>query len=392
MKANLLLFLAAGVMSMSACTNNSNKKTEAHTDSDSVAKTVMIPDSTNFQSDIDGKKTALYVLTNANNVKVAITNYGGRIVSILVPDKDGKLTDVSLGYDKVAGYQQESEPYFGALIGRYGNRIGNAQFVLDGKTYKVPANDHGQSLHGGPKGFHAQVWDAKQVNAYTLELSRVSKDGEEGYPGNLNVKVVYSLTDDNAIKMDYSATTDKATVVNLTNHAYFNLNGEGNGDINDHILTINASKFTPVDANLIPTGELKDVAGTPFDFTKPTAIGERVNADDEQLKLGKGYDHNFVLTNSSTELKQAAKVTGPKTGITLEVLTTEPGIQFYGGNFLDGKLKDCKGGKPYQHRTGFCLETQHFPDSPNKSAFPTTTLKPGVEYKTTTLYKFSVEK
>ena len=392
MKSNLMLILAAGIFGLSACTNNSDKKSTSTADSDSVATTVMIPDSSNFKATIDGKQTGLYVLKNKNNVQVAITNYGGRIVSIIVPDKDGKMVDVSLGYDKVSGYQQANEPYFGALIGRYGNRIGKATFTLDGKTVNVPANDHGNSLHGGPKGFHAQVWDAKLVNDYTLELSRVSVDGEEGYPGNLSVKVVYSLTDDNAIKMEYTATTDKTTVANLTNHAYFNLNGEGNGDINDHILQINAAKMTPVDGGLIPTGELKDVAGTPFDFTKPTAIGERVNAEDEQLKLGKGYDHNFVLTDASTKLKQAAKVVGPKTGITLEVITTEPAIQFYGGNFLDGKLTDCKGGKPYQHRTGFCLETQHYPDAPNKPAFPTTTLKPGETYQTTTLYKFGVEK
>ncbi|WP_207532907.1 aldose epimerase family protein [Desertivirga arenae] len=392
MKSNLLLILAAGIVGLSACTNNSNKTTTSNADSDSVSTTVMIPDSSNFSATIDGKQAGLYVLKNKNNVQVAITNYGGRIVSILVPDKDGKIVDVALGYDKVAGYQQANEPYFGALIGRYGNRIGKATFTLDGKAYNLPANDNGQSLHGGPKGFHAQVWDAKKVNDYTLELSRVSVDGEEGYPGNLTVKVIYTLTDDNAIKMDYSATTDKTTVLNLTNHCYFNLNGEGNGDINDHILTINASKFTPVDATLIPTGELKDVAGTPFDFTKPTAIGARVNADDEQLKMGKGYDHNFVLTDGSKNLKQAAFVVGPKTGITLEVLTNEPGIQFYGGNFLDGKLNDCKGGKPYQHRTGFCLETQHFPDSPNKPSFPSTTLKPGETYQTSTLYKFGVQK
>lgn len=389
MKINLLLFLAAGALSLSSCTNNPDRTNNSK--SDSVSYSTMIPDSSNFKSTIEGKQTALYVLKNKNNVQVAITNYGGRIVSLLVPNKAGELVDVALGYDKLSGYQQANEPYFGALIGRYGNRIANAEFDLEGKTYQLSANDNGQSLHGGPTGFHARVWDAKVVNDYTLELTYLSKDGEEGYPGNLNVKVVYTLTDDNALKMDYTATTDKTTVVNLTNHNYFNLNGQGNGDINGHILQINATKFTPVDAHLIPTGELRNVEGTPFDFTKPTAIGERVNADYDQLKLGKGYDHNFVLTNSSKDLKLAAKVTGPETGIILEVLTNEPGVQFYGGNFLDGKLVDCKGGKPYQHRSGFCLETQHFPDSPNQPSFPSTTLKPGDTYQTTTLYKFGAE-
>lgn len=345
----------------------------------------------NYQATVDGKQTDLYVLKNSKNVQVAITNFGGRVVSILVPAKDGKMTDVALGYEKLSGYQKENEPYFGALIGRFGNRIGNAKFTLDGKTYQLAANNGTASLHGGPTGFHARVWDAKQTADNALELTYLSKDGEEGYPGNLNVKVVYTVTDDNELKIDYTATTDKATVVNLTNHTYFNLNGEGSGDINDHVLQINADKFTPVDASLIPTGELKPVAGTPFDFTKPTAIGERVEADDEQLKLGKGYDHNFVLTNGDKSLKQAAVITGPKTGISMEVLTTEPGIQFYGGNFMEGKENDGKAGKAYPFRNGFCLETQHFPDSPNKPKFPTTTLKPGETYNTTTVYKFSVK-
>lgn len=388
MKTNLVLFLAAGILSLSAC--DSSQQQTGNSDSTSTDSTSnMIPSKANYQDTVEGKATDLYVLKNANNMQVAITNFGGRVVNIVVPDKDGKMTDVALGYEKLSGYQKANEPYFGAIIGRYGNRIGNAQFQLDGKTYKLAANNGPASLHGGPTGFHARVWDANQVNDYTLELSYVSKDGEEGFPGNLTCKVVYTLTDDNGIKIDYTATTDKATVVNLTNHTYFNLNGEGNGDINDHILKINATKFTPVDAALIPTGELKDVAGTPFDFTKPTAVGERVDADDAQLKLGKGYDHNFVLTNGDTTMKQAALITGPKTGISMEVLTTEPGIQFYGGNFMEGKENDGKAGKAYPFRTGFCLETQHFPDSPNKPSFPTTTLKPGETYKTSTIYKFT---
>lgn len=391
MKTNILLILAAGVITFSAC---SSPQQQASTDSDSTSIdsiSTMIPSKANYQDTVNGKSTDLFILKNSKNMQVAITNYGGRVVSIIVPDKDGKMTDVALGYEKLSGYQKENEPYFGAIIGRYGNRIGNAEFKLDGVTYKLAANNGTASLHGGPTGFHAQVWDAKQTNDYTLELSYLSKDGEEGYPGNLNVKVIYTLTDDNALKIDYSATTDKSTVVNLTNHTYFNLNGEGKGDINDHVLKINASKFTPVDASLIPTGELKNVTGTPFDFTKPTAIGERVEAEDVQLKLGKGYDHNFVLTDGSANLKQAATVSGPKTGITMEVLTTEPGIQFYGGNFMEDKDKDGKDGKAYPFRNGFCLETQHFPDSPNKPSFPTTTLKPGETYKTSTIYKFSAQ-
>ncbi|MGV3508335.1 MAG: aldose epimerase family protein [Sphingobacteriaceae bacterium] len=391
MKTNILLILAAGVFTFSAC-DSSQKQASTDSDSTSIDSiSTMIPSKANYKDTVDGKTTDLFILKNSKNMQVAITNYGGRVVSIIVPDKDGKMTDVALGYEKLSGYQKENDPYFGAIIGRYGNRIGNAQFKLDGATYKLAANNGTASLHGGPTGFHARVWDANQTNDYTLELSYLSKDGEEGYPGNLNVKVIYTLTDDNGLKIDYTATTDKATVVNLTNHTYFNLNGEGNGEINDHVLKINASKFTPVDASLIPTGELKDVTGTPFDFTKPTAIGERVEVEDVQLKLGKGYDHNFVLTDGSTNLKQAAIVTGPKTGITMEVLTTEPGIQFYGGNFMEGKENDGKDGKAYPFRNGFCLETQHFPDSPNKPSFPTTTLKPGENYKTSTIYKFTAQ-
>lgn len=391
MKTNLFLFLAAGIMSLSAC-DSSQKSASDNSDSTSTDSiSTMIPSKSNYQETIDGKTTDLFVLKNDNNMQVAITNYGGRIVSIIVPDKEGEMVDVALGTDKVSSYKREENLYFGAIIGRYGNRIGNAQFTLDGKTYKLAANNGTASLHGGPTGFHIRVWDAKQLNDYTLELTYLSKDGEEGFPGNLNVKVVYSLTNDNGIKIDYTATTDKATVVNLTNHTYFNLNGAGSGEINDHILKINADKYTPVDASLIPLGAHQDVAGTPFDFRSATAIGARVGADDAQLKLGNGYDHNFVLTNGDTTMKQAATITGPKTGISMEVLTTEPGIQFYGGNFMEGKEKDGKGGKAYPFRTGFCLETQHFPDSPNKPAYPTTTLNPGETYKTTTVYKFTAQ-
>lgn len=324
-------------------------------------------------------------------MQVAITNFGARIVSIIVPDKDGKMTDVALGYEKLSGYQKDDEPYFGAIVGRYGNRIGNAQFALDGVTYQLKANNGSASLHGGPEGFQVRAWDVKELSEDSIALTYLSKDGEEGYPGNLTVEVVYTLTDENSIEINYTASTDKLTVVNLTNHAYFNLNGEGNGDINDHVLQINADRYTPIDASSIPTGELADVLGTPFDFMQPTTIGKRVNSDHPQLKLGQGYDHNFALSHADASLNQAALVTGDKAGITLEVLTTEPGIQFYGGNFLDGKENDGKGGNTYHFRTGFCLETQHFPDSPNKPDFPCTILEPGKAYQTQTIYKFSAK-
>jgi aldose 1-epimerase len=348
----------------------------------------MVPNSNNFHQILSGKQADLFTLKNKNNVEVYITNYGGRIVSILVPDKNGKIIDVVLGYENLSGYMKEDEPYFGALVGRYANRIGNAQFILEGKTYKLEANNGPNALHGGPTGFHSRVWNAKQENESKLELFYLSKDGEEGYPGNLDVKVIYTLTDQNELKIDYSAATDKITVVNLTNHAYFNLNGEGNATITDHRLLINAGRFTPIDSTLIPTGEFLDVEGTPFDFRNETVIGERINDEDQQLQYGLGYDHNFVLNKVENSLDLAARVTGPETGITLEVMTTEPGLQFYSGNFLDGKTKDGKGGKVYPYRSGFCLETQHFPDSPNKPWFPDTVLKPGNTYKTTTIYKF----
>jgi aldose 1-epimerase len=285
---------------------------------------------------------------------------------------------------------KEGEPYFGALVGRYANRIGNARFILEGKEYKLVANNGPNALHGGPSGFHAQVWNAKQSNTSTLELSYISRDGEEGYPGNLDVKVIYTLTGNNELKIEYTAATDKATVVNLTNHAYFNLNGEGNGSITDHLLMINAEKFTPVDNTVIPTGDLRSVEGSPFDFRKDTPIGARINAEDEQLRYGLGYDHNFVLNKNKDTPELAAHVTGIQTGIQMEVLTTEPGLQFYSGNFLDGKTRDGKGGKSYPFRTGFCLETQHFPDSPNKLSFPDTVLRTGEIFKSTSIYKFSV--
>jgi aldose 1-epimerase len=343
----------------------------------------------------DGQPVDLYVLTNRSGAEVSITNYGGAIVSVKVPDRHGKLADVVLGYDNVDGYVNDKS-HFGGIIGRYGNRIAHAQFVLDGKTYNLAKNNGENSLHGGVKGFDKAVWTARILHGkdgQSLELTYLSKDGEEGFPGNLNVSVIYTLKDDNALSIAYIATTDKKTVLNLTNHSYFNLAGQGSGDILGHLLMIEADKFTPVDAALIPTGELRDVAGTPFDFRKPTAVGARINQEDEQLKLGGGYDHNFVLRGvpESLEFLGAARVVEPTSGRVLEVFTTEPGLQFYTGNFLDGKTPG-KGGVAYPRRNALCLETQHFPDSPNQPKFPSVILNPGERYHTVTTYKFSAEK
>jgi aldose 1-epimerase len=335
----------------------------------------------------DGRAVDIYTLSDAQT-EVRITNYGGYVVSIKTPDKSGNVADVVLGFDDVNGYAQNNKgpgtAYLGAIIGRYANRIAKGKFTLNGKSYSLPQNDHGNTLHGGPNGFHAQLWTAKPID-YGVELTYVSKDGEEGFPGTMTATVRYTL-EKNDLHIEYSATADKDTVVNLTNHSYFNL--AGGGPVLKHQVTLHASKYTPVDSGLIPTGELRPVAGTPFDFTKPMEIGSRINSDDEQIKLGKGYDHNWVLDSSSGKLAEAAEVYEPTSGRVLKVLTTEPGIQFYTGNFLDGSIKG-KGGKAYQHRTGFCLETQHFPDSPNHPDFPTATLKVGQKYHTVTVYSFS---
>jgi len=342
----------------------------------------------------DGQPVDLYVLTNKGGAEASITNYGGAVVSIKVPDRNGKPADVVLGYDSADGYVNDKS-HFGGIIGRFGNRIAHAQFVLDGKTYTLAKNNGENTLHGGVKGFDKALWTAKTLPAkdgQSLELSYLSKDGDEGFPGNLKVTVTYTWTDANALQIEYSATTDKKTVVNLTNHSYFNLAGQGSGDILGHQLVIEADKFTPVDAGLIPTGELRDVGGTPFDFRKPVAIGARTDQDDDQLKLGGGYDHNYVLRRSAGGGEsRAARVVEPASGRVLEVWTTEPGVQFYTGNFLDGKTPG-KGGFTYPRRNAFCLETQHFPDSPNQPKFPSVVLKPGERYHTITTYKFSVEK
>ena len=335
----------------------------------------------------DGKQADLYTLTNKNGMQAAITNFGATLVSLKVADKSGKLGDVVAGYDDVQGYAKGTY-FFGATIGRYGNRIGGAQFKLDGNTYKLAANNGPNSLHGGPKGFHKVMWDAKDVSKPdypAVQFTYLSKDGEEGFPGNLNTIVTYTLTPKNELKIDYKATTDKDTVVNLTNHSYFNL--AGTGDILKHEVVIHASKTTPVDRGLIPTGELKDVKGTPFDFTTPHAVGERIGQDDQQLKYGGGYDHNWVLDKKDAELKLAVEIYEPTTGRVLDISTTEPGMQFYSGNFLDG-VKG-KNGAVHPYRSAFCFEPQHFPDSPNKPSFPSTELKPGKEYRSTTVYKFS---
>ncbi|HEV2488461.1 MAG TPA: aldose epimerase family protein [Candidatus Acidoferrales bacterium] len=343
-----------------------------------------------FGKAADGADVNLYVLTNKRGVEVAITTYGGRVVSLKVPDRNGKIGDVVLGYDNLDGYLKDTA-YFGAIAGRYANRIAHGKFELNGKTYTLPQNDGQNSLHGGFQGFDKRVWTAKEVStpeAEALELTYLSKDGEEGYPGNLTAVVTYTLTESNELRIDYRATSDKDTIINLTNHSYFNLAGEGTGNILDEELKINADKFTPIDATFIPTGELRSVAGTPFDFRKPTAIGARIGQDDEQLKLGKGYDHNFVLNRrGKTGLVLAAQVYDKKSGRELEVWTTQPGVQFYSGNFLDGSIHG-KGGVAYGHRYGFCLETQHFPDSPNHANFPSAVLKAGAHYHETTVFKF----
>jgi aldose 1-epimerase len=339
----------------------------------------------------DGKPVEQFTLTNTNGIELRAIGYGGIITSLRVPDRTGKLDDIVLGFDSLEDYLKD-HPFFGAIIGRYGNRIAKGQFILGGQTYKLATNNGPNHLHGGNKGFDKVLWDVQPVaGSNALTFTRTSPDGEEGYPGNLRVRVTYTLTDKNELIVDYSATTDKPTPVNLTQHSYFNLAGQASGDVLGHELMLNADRYTPVDDTLIPTGELAPVAGTPFDFRKPTAIGSRINGTHPQLKAGGGYDHNWVLNRKGSGLQLAARVTEPRTGRTLEVATTEPGIQFYSGNFLDGKLTG-KGGAVYKHRTGFCLETQHFPDSPNQPKFPSTILKPGEEYKTRTVFTFGVVK
>ncbi len=346
----------------------------------------------------DGTPVEIYTLRNTNGMQAKIMTYGGIMTSLKAPDKNGNLADVVLGFDNLDGYTATNYtsacPYFGALIGRYGNRIGGGQFTLDGQTYTLPKNDHGNTLHGGVQGFDKVVWTAVKADVAPdgpeLVLNYLSKDGEQGFPGNLNVTATYTLTDDNGLKLAYTATTDKPTVVNLTDHSYFNLSGQGNGDILGDLVYINSDKITAVDSHLIPTGDYVDVTGTPFDFRTPTAIGSRINDPNTQLQYGPGYDHNWVINKPSGEFGLQARVTDPNSGRVLEVWSDQPGLQFYTGNFLDGTLTG-KDGKVYTRRSAFTMEPQDYPDSPNHPSFPPTELDPGQTYHNTIEYKFSAE-
>ncbi len=344
----------------------------------------------------DGRGVDLYVLTNKHGMQMKATNYGGLIVALTAPDREGEFADVVMGFDNLKDYIADTN-FFGGLIGRFGNRIADGKFTLNGKSYDLATNNAPGGipchLHGGEEGFHKKLWNAEAAvadDAVGLKLHRVSPDGEEGYPGNLDVTVWYWLTNDNALRIEFMATTDKATPVNLTHHGYFNLGGHASGTILDYELTIPADHITPVNAGLIPTGELMPVKGTPFDFTAPTAIGKRINDEHPQLAHGAGYDHNFVLSRWDTKLRPAARLHDPQSGRVMEILTTEPAIQFYSGNFLDGSVVG-KGGKAYAYRTGLCLEPQHYPDSPNQPHFPSTTLQPGEVYRHTSVYRFGVK-
>jgi len=380
------LLLVSGLF-LASCTNRNDQKTDNQLPEmeGSISKS-------SFGVTKNGESIDKYVLRNKNGIEVSVINFGGIITSIMVPDKDSLFEDVVLGFDSLPDYEKEN-PFFGALIGRFGNRIAKGQFTLDGKKYKLAINNDPNHLHGGPTGYFKVIWNIEETpstEGKAVKLSYLSKDMEEGYPGNLQVEVTYTLTDSNELKIDYKATTDKKTVVNLTQHSYFNLSGNIKRDILNHVLTLHADGFLPVDKTLIPTGEIKPVSGTPFDFTKPRRIGEHINDNDEQLTFGKGYDHCWVLNTGTDSLSLAAKLSDPESGRIMEVYTNEPGIQFYSGNFLDGTLTG-KNNTPYKHRTGLCLETQHFPDSPNQPKFPSVELKPGDVYQSQTVFKFSVE-
>ena len=379
MKKILKLSVAALLLTLAAC---GGKQQEV--------KTASGLNPADFQTEVDGKQTALYTLTNANGMEVCITNFGGRIVSVMVPDRDGVMRDVVLGFDSIADYVKYPSD-FGATIGRYANRIGQGKFSLDGVDYQLPTNNYGHCLHGGPKGFQYRVFDAVQPDQHTLKLSYLSKDGEEGFPGNLNCTVTFTLTDDNAIDIQYGAETDKPTIVNLTNHSYFNLDGDPSRDNSEYLLMVDADNYTPVDSTFMTTGEIVTVEGTPMDFRQPTAVGARIDDDFQQLKNGLGYDHNWVLNTKGDDSRACATLVSPKTGIELEVFTNEPGIQVYAGNFLDGTLRGKKG-ITYGRRASVCLETQKYPDTPNKPEWPTAVLRPGEKYDSHCIFRFSVEK
>lgn len=343
----------------------------------------------NFRTEVNGKTTDLYVLTNGNGMEACVTNYGGRIVSLMVPDRDGNMRDVVLGHDSIGDYVN-IDGNFGALIGRYGNRINQGRFTLNDSVYQLPQNNYGHCLHGGPVGFHHAVWDASQPNDSTLELSLFSPDGEAGFPGNVNVKVTYSLLPDNSLAINYEAETDKPTILNLTNHSYFNLSGDPANDILAEQVYINADGYTPIDSTFMTNGEIAPVEGTPFDFRTAKAVGQDIEADNIQLKNGMGYDHNFVLNTKGDSHEVAASITDPQTGIKMEVLTTEPGLQFYVGNFLDGTVKGKKG-IAYPRRGAICMETQHYPNTPNITQWPSVTVNPGEKYQSLCVYRFSAQ-
>ena len=369
---------AVAALLMAACT----PKAEKATDSGLLQS--------NFRTEVDGKKTDLYILRNKNNMEVCITNFGGRIVSVMVPDKDGQMRDVVLGFDSIQDYISKPSD-FGASIGRYANRINQGKFTLDGVEYQLPRNNYGHCLHGGPQGFQYRVYDAVQLNPQELQLTYVAKDGEEGFPGNITCKVLMKLTDDNAIDIQYEAETDKPTIVNMTNHSYFNLDGDA-GSNAEHLLTIDADYYTPVDSTFMTTGEIVPVEDTPMDFRTPMPVGERINDFDfVQLKNGNGYDHNWVLNAKGDINRRAASLKSQKTGIVLDVYTNEPGVQVYAGNFLDGWLTGKKG-ITYNQRASVCLETQKYPDTPNKPEWPSAVLRPGEKYMSQCIFKFSVDK
>lgn len=369
---------AVAALLMAACT----PKAEKATDSGLLQS--------NFRTEVDGKKTDLYILRNKNNMEVCITNFGGRIVSVMVPDKDGQMRDVVLGFDSIQDYISKPSD-FGASIGRYANRINQGKFTLDGVEYQLPRNNYGHCLHGGPQGFQYRVYDAAQLNPQELQLTYVAKDGEEGFPGNITCKVLMKLTDDNAIDIQYEAETDKPTIVNMTNHSYFNLDGDA-GSNAEHLLTIDADYYTPVDSTFMTTGEIVPVEDTPMDFRTPMPVGERINDFDfVQLKNGNGYDHNWVLNAKGDINRRAASLKSQKTGIVLDVYTNEPGVQVYAGNFLDGSLTGKKG-ITYNQRASVCLETQKYPDTPNKPEWPSAVLRPGEKYMSQCIFKFSVDK